>query len=387
MSHLIPEIQAAYEEDQKHKPEAITADDLPLSFESITDRWLTAVLCRDVRGAKVVGHQLGPVDTGSSNRRRIEVEYNDEGTEAGLPWALFCKASHELANRLVLGVSGGAFIETHFYNQIRPHIEIEAPRSFFAHFNPKSFNSMIMLGDLTSAVTEFCNHKTTMTLARAQSQMHLLGRLHGTSHSHPGIRAQLEHLPTWAEYFENTENFGMKAGSTNGFLSAEEVIPPRLYARNGEIWDATLRSFDLHRRHPEFLAHGDVHLKNWYVAGSGEMGLSDWQCATRGHWARDLAYTISTALTVENRRAWERDLIKRYIEELRAAGGPEVAFDDAWTAYRQQLVTALTWWTVTLTPPPGLPDMQPRDITLEFIRRISTAMDDLETLDAQPELA
>jgi len=382
MSHLIPEIQAAYERDQQRKPEAITADDLPLSFDSITDRWLTAVLCRDVPDAKVIGHQLGPIDTGSSNRRRIEVAYNDAGTEAGLPWALFCKATHDLANRLVLGVSGGAFTEVHIYNQIRPHLEIEAPRCFHAHFDPVSFNSIIMLGDLTSSVTEFCNHKTDMTIARARSQMRLLGKLHGTTHSHPSIRTQLEHLPTWPDYFANTENFGMKSGSTNGFLAAEEVIPPRLYRRHEEIWAATMNSMELHRKHPEFLSHGDVHLKNWYVAGSGEMGLSDWQCATRGHWGRDLAYTLATALTVDNRRAWERDLIAYYLEELRAAGGPKVSFDDAWNAYRQQLITALTWWTVTLTPPPGLPDMQPRDITIEFIRRISTAMDDVDSLAA-----
>jgi hypothetical protein len=174
----------------------------------------------------------------------------------------------------------------------------------------------------------------------------------------------------------------MQAGSTKGFLAAEEVIPARLYARHEDIWPATLRSMELHANWPNCLSHGDVHLKNWYVAGTGEMGLSDWQCATRGHWARDLAYTMSTALTVEDRRAWERDLINYYLEELRAAGGPAVTFNDAWNAYRQQLITSLTWWTITLTPPPGLPDMQPRDITLEFIRRISTAMDDVDSLAA-----
>lgn len=382
MSLLIPQIQAAYERDQQSNFEALTADDLPLSFDTITDRWLTAVLCRNVPGAQVTAVEFGPVDTGSSNRRRIQITYNDAGTEAGLPTALFCKASHDLANRLVLGVSGGAFTEVHFYNELRPHLPIEAPVTHHAKFDPVSFNSMIMLGDLTGSVTEFCNHKTDMTLARAQSQMRLLGRMHGTSYSHPGLRRELEKLPTWPVYFANTDNFGMKSGSTNGFMAAEEVIPARLYRRHAEIWDRTLNSLKIHEHQPEFLSHGDVHLKNWYVAGDGEMGLSDWQCATRGHWSRDVAYTMSTALTVENRRAWERGLIAYYVEELAAAGGPKVSFDDAWNAYRQQLITALTWWTVTLTPPPGLPDMQPRDITLEFIRRISTAMDDVDSLAA-----
>jgi hypothetical protein len=382
MTNLITKIQSAYERDQHNPPEAITADNLPHSFESITDRWLTAVLCRDVPGAQVVAHTLGPVDTGSSNRRRIEVQYNDAGNRAQLPRALFCKASHELANRIVLGVSGAAFAETHFYNQIRPNLDIEAPLSFHARFDPETFNSMVMLGDLGSTVTEFCSHETVVTLERARSQMRLLARVHGTTFSHPRIQSELTKLQTWPEFFRSTEAFGLQAGSTQGFLVAEEVIPPRLFARSADIWPATIRSLDIHANWSVSLMHGDVHLKNWYVAGNGEMGLSDWQCATRGHWSRDLAYTISSALTVENRREWERELIRYYVEELRAAGGPVVSFNEAWNAYRQQLITALTWWTVTLTPPSGLPDMQPKDITLAFIHRMSTAMDDVDSLDA-----
>ncbi|MEJ2459065.1 MAG: hypothetical protein P8Y58_13380 [Novosphingobium sp.] len=45
-------------------------------------------------------------------------------------------------------------------------------------------------------------------------------------------------------------------------------------------------------------------------------------------------------------------------------------------------MTVLAFWTNTLNPAPGMPDMQPRDSTLEFIRRITIAMDDLDTLDS-----
>lgn len=381
MSHLISDIQAAFEQDQRYPKKAVSASDLPLSFESITDEWLTAVLCANIEGAKVTGHQLGPVDTGSSNRRRLQITYNEIGKASGLPKGLFCKASHELANRIVLGVSGGAFTEVHFYNQIRPLLKIEAPKSFHANFDPVSFNSIIMLEDITNNVTEFCSHKTEMTFNRACSQLKLLAELHGNSYSDQLIRSAIQHLPTWPEYFDNTEAFGMKEGSNSGFIAAEEVIPQNLFSRYENIWPCTLKSMEIHSKFPYFLSHGDVHLKNWYVAGNGEMGLSDWQCATRGHWGRDLAYTISTALTVQNRRSWEKDLIKFYIETLKSSGGPAVSFDEAWMVYRQQLITALTWWTITMSPTKDIPDMQPKDITLEFIRRISTAMDDLDTMD------
>jgi hypothetical protein len=74
--------------------------------------------------------------------------------------------------------------------------------------------------------------------------------------------------------------------------------------------------------------------------------------------------------------------LQLYLEGLQGEGGPRIDFNEAWLAYRRQLMSALTWWTVTLTPPEGLPDMQPRDTSLEFIRRITTAIDDLDSLAA-----
>jgi hypothetical protein len=383
MNELIEKIKRGYERDLQRNRVSVTADELPLSFESITDRWLTAVLCQNVPGAQVIGHRLSAPDTGSSNRRKIYLDYNQAGEAAGLPKALFCKAGHNLANRVVLGVSGAARGEVLFYNGIRPLLDIEAPVGRYALFDPESYNSMIMLDDLSDVAQEFCDHITLMTRQRAESQMRLLATVHGQCYSDEILRSRIAAYPTFHDFFHHTLQFGMREGSEKGFQEGGDVIPPALYRRHAEIWPATLAAIDALDRQPHTLAHGDVHLKNWYVAGNGEMGLSDWQCAGRANWGRDFAYTIGTALTVENRRAWERDLLAYYLEHLARTGGPRVAFDAAWDIYRQQLISGLTWWTVTLCPTPDLPDMQPRDTTLEFIRRLATAMDDLGSLDVK----
>jgi hypothetical protein len=381
MTSIVEQINAAFKEDQLRLDRKVfKATELPLSYEAITDEWLTAVLCKKHAGAAVVGHQLDVPDNGSSNRRKIYIDYNARGREADLPTALFCKASHGLTSRIALGVSGAAHAETSFYNDIRPLLNIEAPQSFFASYDPRSFNSIIMMRDLSKSVTSFCTHETEVTRQRVESQLTLLAEFHGKGYSSPAVKAQLARLTTWPEFFTATLAFGMKDGSNRGFLAAEQVISPQLYRRYEEIWPATMASVERHNQLPQTLGHGDVHLKNWYIAGNGGMGLSDWQCAHRGHWGRDFAYTITTALTVENRRAWDRDLLHFYLDRMQAAGGPKIDFNEAWGHYRQQLLTALTWWTVTLTPPEGMPDMQPRDITLEFIRRITTAMDDVDSL-------
>jgi hypothetical protein len=87
-------------------------------------------------------------------------------------------------------------------------------------------------------------------------------------------------------------------------------------------------------------------------------------------------------LTIEDRRAWEQDLLNLYLDTLHAASGQKVTFADAWNFYRQQLFTALAWWTITFTPPWYMPDMQPEDVSIELIHRISTAMDDLDSLSS-----
>ncbi|WP_068071736.1 phosphotransferase [Novosphingobium lentum] len=383
MNTRVTQIQAAYAAEEGHRTDPVhKARDLPLSYDAITAEWLADALGGGVPGAKVVQFALGPVDTGSSNRRKIALTWNATGQAAGLPTRLFCKATHDLANRVVLGISGGAMGEVDFFNHVRPLLDFEAPQSYFAGYNPANINSIVVLRDISDEVTSFCDHNTEMTLDRAKSQMRLLARAHGQGYSNPAVQQALKAIVTWPEFFMKTLDFGMEAGSTKGFMDGKDVIPARTWNRHAEVWEKSLASVNRHKHLPLTLMHGDVHLKNWYIAGNGEMGLGDWQCVSRGHWSRDVCYAISSALTVEHRRAWERELLAFYLDELAASGGPKVALDDALLDYRQQLMTALTWWTITLAPTDDIPDMQPRDITLEMVRRIGTACDDWDSLDS-----
>jgi hypothetical protein len=341
---LIKEITAAYEYDQAHNAHPVRSTaELPIAFEYITDEWLTDALCGNAPGAKVTGHELGSVDNGSSNRRKIAIRYNEAGQAAGLPASAFCKAAHNLANRIVLGIGASSESESNYYGKIRPHLDIESPVAYFVKLDTKTWNAMIMLGDISDSVTEFCNHHTVMTRARAESQMRLLARLHGKCYSDPRlVAATRDNFLTWTDYFDRTKIFGMREGSEGGFQKSEGLLPASVFARAAEVWPGTLKSVEFHDRGPQTLAHHDVHLKNWYVAGNGEMGLSDWQCAVRGHWSRDVAYTLATALTIDDRRAWEDDLLRYYFEHLEAEGGPKVDFAEGKLRYTQQMITALT---------------------------------------------
>ena len=59
---------------------------------------------------------------------------------------------------------------------------------------------------------------------------------------------------------------------------------------------------------------------------------------------------------------------------------PTFDFDAAFGAYRQQIPAALLMWTPTLIHSPLMPDMQPREVSLEMIRRMTTAIVDLDSI-------
>jgi len=207
--------------------------------------------------------------------------------------------------------------------------------------------------------------------------MALLAKLHGRFYDSAEVKAS--DLPTFETMFANIDAWlGWEKYCSNGFVAAEAVIPARLFRRQADIWPATMKSLAVHGRFPRTFTHNDVHLRNWYIAANGEMVLCDWQCFGRGHWARDVAYAMSTSLTVQNRRTWEKELLQFYLDKFHAAGGPVIDFEDALKYYRQHLFTALTFWTSTL----ALAITQPSEASLAFIERITTAIDDLDALSS-----
>jgi hypothetical protein len=385
MNALAEQIKSLYERDVRANSKAISASDIPTSYDAITPEWFTNVLCADTPGAKVTSFRLGPADDGSTNRRQIVLTYNQAGQDAGLPASVFSKASHALINRLNLGLCGAAHGEKMFYTRIRGLLDIEAPRAYYADYDPQSFASIVLLEDLTDRVEEFCTHKTAIDRDRAASMVSLMATYHAAMYQHPGLKSRSLGLPTLPEFWQRIEDLVyMEDSSNKGFLAAEDVISERVFRRFPEVWPATKRAIALHETLPSTLVHNDVHLKNWYVRDGARMGLADWHCCCVGNWSRDFAYAISVALTPENRRKWEEELLRFYLEETRSRGGPETRFDEAWALYRHQLFTALAFWTNTLCPSDMQPqDMQPQDAAREFIRRMACAIDDLEAFDVK----
>jgi hypothetical protein len=253
---IVQAIREKFDKEQLNPPVARKFGDIPVSYDAITAEWLTATLSPDSTRTVVKHYTLGPKDNGTANRRRIYLEW--DGPDAGrFPASVFCKATHGVENRIVLS-SGGTHSEISFYNDIRPLVEIEAPSAYFAAYDPQSWASMIMLKDIGDAAT-FCTHNTVLSKAQFAEQIQILARLHGRFYD--SKMPFFGNLVGYKDRFNNLSSFlDLETVCTNGFKAAEEVIPSRLFARESEVWPATIKSVHRNGSLPPTVVHGDVHL-------------------------------------------------------------------------------------------------------------------------------
>lgn len=368
--------------DHLVRPMAVTADDVPWGVEAFSREWLTAVLGRGVPDSEVESFALGSGHEGSSVRRQLSVRWNAEGQAAGLPDLFFTKATPTLLTRLSSGMA--AIGERRFYERIRPELDIEAPQLFHSGYDRASGRSIHIFDDLAATKgAQFCSYKTMLDRAQADEVVDTLAAFHARFRNSSRFAGDLKWLTTYEAFLLTGERNGIRIGHDRAMLEAADVIPAAVVARRDEIWPRAIDALALHSSEPRTLLHSDVHLGNWYITRDAHMGLCDWACICTGHWARDFAYAVSTTLTVEQRRAWERDLLARYLERMRATSGLTTPTYLAFDQYRSQLFAALLMWTPTLCHPPTMPDMQPPEMSREMIHRMTTAIDDLGALDVK----
>ncbi len=67
-----------------------------------------------------------------------------------------------------------------------------------------------------------------------------------------------------------SKNLDIETVCGNGFRAAKEVIPPRLFAREAEVWPLTVKSVNRNGALPQTVVHSDVHLGELRVNFHGD---------------------------------------------------------------------------------------------------------------------
>ncbi|TAM65795.1 phosphotransferase [Mycobacterium sp.] len=357
---------------------------VPARIEELTPEWLTGALCSAHPGARVTDFTLGGGSDGTSSRRAITVSYNPAGAAAGLPTAIFAKSTPSMVNRLLVGVTGAAGAEALFYSRIRPELKIGAPAGYFGGWDPRTCRSMILTEDVAVNRGAVFADASTMYVDRlaAEGMVREMASYHGQLWEDPRLDSTWTSLLTtesWQRDFNAKTKFD--AGAILGMRLAADEVPAAIHSRKKELRPALAKSLALNAAGPRTLVHQDVHPANWFRLPDGSFHLYDWQGIAKGNWAIDFSYAISAALTTTDRREWEQDLLRLYLDELAIAGGKAPRFDQAWLAYRQQMMHGFIFWTYTFLIG-KVSTLQPDAHVRLLIRRIGQAAVDLQTLDS-----
>ncbi|OBI18387.1 phosphotransferase [Mycobacterium sp. E2497] len=337
---------------------------LPRRVRDIDAAVLSRVMGTTVRSVRVLGS-----DAGTSARARLVLTGKD------VPSSVFVKLAATTAATRLMGELGRlGHTEVRFYNQLAPQI-IGVPYAYGTAFDPWTGRYLLVLEDLPAESCEFPDTLHPLSLEQAGLIVELLADLHATFWDRlpRGGRGPLGWLYTPSGDVTSLLTGSLMHASVRRLAERTEIP-----LENGRFIADNYRAVAaLIDTPPHTVMHGDAHPGNMYFHG-GKAGLLDWQAVRRGHPARELAYTLITSLTPEDRRANQRELLDDYRRALAAAGGPELDRDDLWLRFRQAALYAYVAPLITA----GMGGMQVEDIAMEGLRRGVAALDDLETVAA-----
>jgi hypothetical protein len=351
----------------------------------VTESWLTDKLGKRTPGAAALSATDAGGTTGTTDRRRMVVEWNDAGTQAGLPKNIFIKSTPLTAkNRFMVGALDMAVNEVRFYNQAARTLDGVVPRVWYAYAGIGA-RFLILLDDIVAdgarpyALADRCD------IAHARGLIDTFAALHSQFWNSPRFSRDL----TWVRKWSCRPGYRvLKQFYARGRAGALKLDRPEVTAAVRQVASALDRYPDEYYREfetgPLTFLHGDSHLGNTYTTADGRSGLLDWQVVWQGPGLREVSYWMTTGLEPELRRSHERELLERYLEGLRAGGVSEVP--DANVAFeRYRLFSAEAWDATAMTINwPGL--QEPENMEAGW-RRACLAVEDLDTAAAIKRLA
>lgn len=365
---------------------------VPGSPSQLTREWLTAAMCKGAPGAEVTSFVRTGGTSGSNFRERILLEYNSIGQAWGLPTSVFTKSAAELAGRKMTGITGTRRAECMFYSQIRPKLDLRCPVAYHSAFHRPSGRAMLLLEDLahTRGATFGTPLDLTIDLDTIKAQLNQIAVFHSAFWNRALSDGRSKWLKPRDIFYDLLQaTFDCEKAFVVGVERSHEVLPEELVGRGRALWSGMLKSLALEGQGPRTLSHCDVHLGNWFFTSAGEPGLYDWGTVVAASPGVDIAYVLTSSLTVADRRAWENELIQHYVGEMRARN-VELTTSQVWSLVREQVFHAFFNWVFTLGVKAGVdqaddhgaPDMQTDEVCLANIERMGAALVDWGALAA-----
>jgi hypothetical protein len=345
---------------------------LPRTVEGLTPQWLTGAIGQRCPGVTVTSVTIDDIIWGTATKILVDLAYEGDAAALGLPNKLCIKGEFDERVRRTLAAMTmtGTQVEALFYNDLGPRLGLPLPRHWFG--GSEAGMGVLILDNLSAVHATFGTPTEPWAPELVADALDVLATLHGSTWniSFPGV----DWLPVGPTAIRQANEFLMSAAHWTSHFSDRRVFQLPDELKDRERCLAGLHAmWKYDDAHACSLIHGDAHLGNTCIDAKGRPFFIDWAGPCRSCWAFDVANFLVGALSVEDRRRCEKDLLRNYLGRLAAHGGPTLPWDDAWDDYRRHILNGLIWPTVPAT-------MQPLTNVRVMGERYTTALLDHDTL-------
>ncbi|OCK82448.1 hypothetical protein K432DRAFT_221062 [Lepidopterella palustris CBS 459.81] len=312
--------------------------DVVHTMDQVTDEFLTEALGSSVPGAKVVSSSIVGGHEGMTSRHKWRLVWNEAGTAAGLPTAIFFKATPDNAHlREMLSLLHMAELESNVYNQLSVDLEPSGliPKCYYARAYLGG-RFLIILEDLEARAVPVKVHwmADTTTIPYARQVAIAQAKIHAKYWNSPRFDGDMVWVRPRQRRFGELWLRKFFTRNRKMFLESADGKGCSNYVRELiEMWDREcVKVYAYWDAKPPTILHGDSHMGNVLEYADGTAGYYDWQCLFRGYGYRDLSYFLMSALTVDDCKKHEREIFDLYTDTL-AQEGVEVEREEAWLDY------------------------------------------------------
>jgi aminoglycoside/choline kinase family phosphotransferase len=316
-----------------------TSSDFPRRPDEVDPKWLTAQLARHgafSADAEIRSIEAEPIGQGSGMMGAVTRLHLDYAGEPGAIASVIMKsASSSSTNREVATTFRLYEREVNFYRDVAPSVAEIVPAAYVADVDARSGDYVILLEDLPDYTcgdqVDGCDAESAALALDALVTLHArwweadaaqrpawVPLITDELVSPPLIAACAAVAPKTIELFGHLMSQPVRA-AVPAFIAAL----PRLYQEMASG--------------PQTFAHTDYRLDNLLFGRRPEQRpvvVLDWSSVAISKGTHDVAFLLTQNLTIEERRAHERDLVRHYSDALGRNGVTGYSADQAWTDYR-----------------------------------------------------
>ena len=352
------------------------ADQWPTTAGDITPDWLTAALEPHHPGVDVATVEVIEQHEVTNAHARLRVRYR---SASDAPETMFCKLPPNDDRREQIIATGMGHREARFYAELAPSIAMRVPEAHVARTDDAGMFALL-LEDLVTTGCEVSDGTWGIPVDSVAGAIEDLAALHvrfddaaRRAAEAPWVRVS---RPT-NDYAAGMLRYGIdhhRDRLTDSFVEIAELYIDH-HDELQRLW----------HEGPHTVIHGDTHIGNLFL-DDGRVGFLDWGIVNVNTPMRDISYLMTMAMSIDDRRANERDLLRLYLDLRLAAGVTEISFDDAWRAHRIHAAYNVPASCQVVRFPADISERR-RVFADAFLDRAQASLDDLDARGALREAA